>query len=242
MIDFINPLYSILQNRRQKGYKAYGFTVPNWTKKDVEKLGNVAKKFGFPPQWLANLINFESGGTFNPSIKNPSSGATGLIQFMPQYFNVSKLSKMTVSQQIDEVDKYISNFFKRSSASKIYDSKRKKVKTNFTETDLFMIIFYPVAVGNPNYKFPSNVVKANAGITTPLAYTKKALSSSLIPFPNYPQKIQIIKPIEEEIKEDKIPLVYRIMIFAGISLIAYQIYKKMKGDLKSPIDLTKINF
>jgi len=32
------------------------------------------------PQWLIDLINFESG--FNPKIKNPFSSARGLIQFM----------------------------------------------------------------------------------------------------------------------------------------------------------------
>ncbi|MCF8275052.1 MAG: hypothetical protein K9I95_14600 [Flavobacteriaceae bacterium] len=244
MVNFINPLHIILQGRRSKGYKAYGVTVPNWSKEEVTKLGNVASKYGFPPQWLANLINFESGGTFSPAIKNPSSGATGLIQWMPQYFDTKKLSKMSVSQQIDEVDKYIKAvLFGRKEASKVFDKVKKKVKSNFTETDLFMIIFYPSAIGNPNYKFPQKVKDANGGISTPLQYTQKALSSSLIPFPNFTQTM--IKPIEPIVdnSEKPMPVGYRVLIFAGISLLAYLMYKKLGKDLaKSPIDLTNIKF
>ena len=244
MINFINPLHIKLQQRRNTGYKAYGVSVPNWSKEDVTKLGNVASKYGFPPQWLANLINFESGGTFAPTIKNPNSGATGLIQWMPQFFDTKKLYKMSVSQQIDEVDKYIKAIlFGRKEALKVFDKVKKKVKSNFTETDLFMMIFYPSAIGNPNYKFPSKVRNQNGGISTPLEYTKKALSSSLIPFPNFTQTM--IEPIEPNVddSEKPMPVGYRVLIFAGISLLAYLVYKKLGKDLaKSPIDLSNIKF
>ncbi len=245
MLNFVNPLYITLQNRRNNNYKLYGFSVPNWSKQDVTKLGNVASKYGFPPQWLANLINFESGGTFNPAIKNPSSGATGLIQFMPQFFDTKKLSKMSVSQQIDEVDKYIGRVLSgRKEASKVFDKSKKKAKSNFTETDLFMTIFYPSAIGNPNYKFPRKVSSANGGISTPIDYTKKALSSSSIPFPNFPQKmIEPVEPKEEDDTKKPMPVGYRVLIFAGISLLAYLIYKKLGKDLaKSPIDLSNVKF
>jgi hypothetical protein len=246
MLDFINPLHSILQKRKEKGHKIYGVSVPNWSKEDVTKLGKVAIKYGFPPQWLANLINFESAGTFSPKIKNPNSGATGLIQWMPQYFDTKKLYKMSVSEQIDEVDKYIrAVLFGRKQALKVFDKEKKKVKPNFTETDLFMIIFYPSAIGNPNYKFPSNVVRANGGTTTPLVYTKKALSSSLIPFPNFP--INLIEPsVDEEPIDDTdkpMPFFYKVLIFAGVSFLAYQLYKRMdKNLIKSPIDLSNVKF
>ena len=244
MLDFINPLHATLQNRRNTGYKAYGVSVPNWSKEDVTKLGKVASKYGFPPQWLANLINFESGGTFSPAVKNPSSGATGLIQFMPQFFDTKKLSKMSVSQQIDEVDRYIKYVLTgRKESLKVFDKTKNKVKSNFTETDLFMIVFYPSAIGNPNYKFTKNVRDANGGISTPNDYTKKALSTSSIPFPNFTQKL--IEPIEPTVDDSRkpMPIEYRVLIFAGISLLAYLMYKKIGKDLvKSPIDLSNIKF
>ena len=46
----------------------------------------VAQRVGAHPYDLANLINFESAGTFSTSVKNKYSGATGLIQFMPKKF------------------------------------------------------------------------------------------------------------------------------------------------------------
>ena len=250
MIDFINPLHIKLQQRRNTGYKAYGVSVPNWSKEDVTKLGNVASKYGFPPQWLANLINFESGGTFAPTVKNPKSGATGLIQWMPQFFDTKKLSKMSVSQQIDEVDKYLKAIlFGRKEALKIFDKLKKKVKSNISETDLFMMIFYPSAIGNPNYKFPSKVRSQNGGISTPLEYTNKALSSSLIPFPNFPLTLKEIdnenpitdNPIVETPTDKVLPNFYKFLIFAGVGFLAYQMYKRMGKDLaKFPISLTDI--
>jgi hypothetical protein len=229
--DFINPLYNILQERRKKGFKAYNVSVPNWSSENVKKLGLIASKYGFPPQWLANLINFESGGTFNPAVQNPSSGATGLIQFMPSFFDTKKLKQMSVSQQLDEVDKYLYNFFyKRKTALKVFDRTKKKVKSNFTQTDLFMIIFYPVSVGNPFYVFPLKVVVANNGITTPQAYTKKVMQSKLIPFPNYPTKLVDVPPTEDIMveEENKFPTFYKILIVLGLSYIGYKVYKGFK--------------
>lgn len=242
MGNFVDDLYNYLQKKRKSGHKLYGYGVPNWSKQDVTKLGAIASKFGFPPQWLANLINFESGGTFNPAIKNPSSGATGLIQFMPQYFNTTLFKKMSVSSQLDEVKKYFVNFFKRKNALKVYDKSTGKVKNNFTQTDLFMIIFYPASVGNPNYIFPLNVSIANNGISTPKGYTSKAIKDTS-PFKDFPHNM--IKPIEPIVDDsDKpMPVAYRVLIFAGISLLAYLVYKKLGKDLaKSPIDLSNVKF
>lgn len=231
MIDFINPLYTILQERRKKGYKANNVGVPNWSSENVKKLGLVASKYGFPPQWLANLINFESAGTFNPAVKNPSTGATGLIQFMPSFFDTNKLRKMSVSEQIDEVDKYLYNFFYRTKTGlRVFDRTKKKVKSNFTQTDLFMIIFYPASVGKSLYVFPLKVVLANNGITTPEAYTKKVLQSKLVPFPNFPSKLIDVPPTDDIVieEENKFPTFYKILIVLGLSYIGYKVYKSFK--------------
>ncbi|HBC04295.1 MAG TPA: hypothetical protein DC015_08915, partial [Aequorivita sp.] len=49
----------------------------------INKLNSVAANLGIDVNWLMAVINFESAGTFSPSIQNKYSGATGLIQFMP---------------------------------------------------------------------------------------------------------------------------------------------------------------
>jgi len=51
-------------------------TPEEWT-----ALKNTAKKLNVPSDSLYRLINFESG--WDPKAKNPTSGARGLIQFMP---------------------------------------------------------------------------------------------------------------------------------------------------------------
>jgi len=52
------------------------------TENDLKVLAEVAGKLGVPPDWLFAQINFESGGSWDPKIKNPNSSARGLIQFM----------------------------------------------------------------------------------------------------------------------------------------------------------------
>lgn len=58
--------------------------IENLKKADLLVLNQAAKTLGIPPDWLATVMAFESGGTFSPSVLNKAgSGAFGLIQFMP---------------------------------------------------------------------------------------------------------------------------------------------------------------
>ena len=59
---------------------------------------------------------------------------------------------MSVKRQLVYVDKYITNALKNKGVLK----SNGEVKESFTQQDLFMTIFYPVAVGKPNYIFPAN--------------------------------------------------------------------------------------
>lgn len=177
---FVDNLYNIIQNRVKQGYKFRSTPVYNLTKDDIREIERVAADLNYPPEWLANLINFESGGTFNPAIQN-SIGATGLIQFLPSTARqmgttTDALKQMTFKQQMQYVRQHIAGFQK----------KRAVLGDKFSQTDLFMMIFYPVSVGNPNYQFPEVVQRANNGIKTPMDYTKFALSASTAPFKNIP--------------------------------------------------------
>jgi len=46
-----------------------------------QKLVESAGRLGMQPDHLATIISFESAGTFDPAIRNPTSGCVGLIQF-----------------------------------------------------------------------------------------------------------------------------------------------------------------
>src|SRR5208282_3601342 len=77
----------------------------------IIKLDNVAKFLGIPDDWLAAVIAWESGWSFDPAKQN-SIGATGLIQFMPSTAKglgttTDALKAMTFVEQMDWVQKYL---------------------------------------------------------------------------------------------------------------------------------------
>lgn len=120
-------------------------------------------KLGIDPAWLANVINFESG--FNPAAKNPYSSASGLIQFMEETANglgttTPAIRAMSARQQMPLVERYFWPY-------------RGRMKS---QEDVYMVVFYPKAVGKPDYVFSAAVQKANPGIRTPRDYVQKANS------------------------------------------------------------------
>lgn len=83
------------------------------------------------------IMAFESG--FDPSIRNKTSGATGLIQFMSSTAKklgttTDKLAQMSAVQQLDYVYEYL----------KGYTGKMNNVQ------DAYMAVFMPIAVGKSN--------------------------------------------------------------------------------------------
>lgn len=130
----------------------------------------VASSIGISPEWLANVIYFESGG--NPQARNPKSSATGLIQFIGSTAaslgtSVDALYRMSGREQMVYVEKY-------------FASKAGKLRS---QEDVYMAVFYPKAVGNPDYRFPASVTKANPGIATPRDYAAMAnRKAKLIPY------------------------------------------------------------
>ncbi len=104
----------------------------------VAKVKTVAAQLGINPNWLMAIINWESAGSFSPSITN-SIGATGLIQFMPSTAiglgtTTANLRAMTAVQQMDYVYKYFKPW-------------APKIKSYW---DCYLVVFFPVAVGKPD--------------------------------------------------------------------------------------------
>jgi len=101
---------------------------------------DIAMELGCDPNWLMACMAFETARTFSPSVKNPHSSATGLIQFMGATAiglgtTVDKLALMTAEQQLDI---YVRNYFKP------FAGRIKNLE------DMYMAIIWPVAVGKPN--------------------------------------------------------------------------------------------
>lgn len=129
----------------------------------------LAEMHGFDAAYLANVINFES--RFNPAAFNKSSGATGLIQFIPRTAarfgtTTEALRRMSAGAQFTYVEQYLRPF-------------KGKLKT---QADVYMAIFYPAYVGRPpNTPFPPSVQKVNPGIRTPADYTRMANKAAALP-------------------------------------------------------------
>ena len=103
------------------------------------------------------VMAFETGRTFSPKVKNPSSSATGLIQFMADTAvglgtTTAKLATMTALKQLDFVEKYL----------KPHTGDMKTV------SDIYMAVLRPVSVGKPEgevlFKKGSKAYKVNKGL------------------------------------------------------------------------------
>lgn len=111
------------------------------------------QKWGKPLSHVSYILScnaLETGRTFNPAIRNPKSGAVGLIQFMPKTTapdlgtTADALAAMSFVDQLDYVFKYFEKYG--------YIKKCKYLE------DYYLSIFYPANVG----KDPNEVV-ARAG-------------------------------------------------------------------------------
>lgn len=139
-------------DQRPRGYVEAGGTQPvigteKLTPTFTAKANEVATRLGMNPQDLLRIIGFETGGTFDPAVKNRAgSGATGLIQFTEQTAKAlgtttEALAQMTPEEQLDYVEKYLAP----------YKGKLGSLK------DAYLAVFKPAAIGQ--------------GLDTPL-YTK----------------------------------------------------------------------
>jgi len=117
----------------------------------------VSTKLQANPEHLFALIDFES--KWNPQIKNPSSSARGLIQFMDR-----TARGMGYEGSADIVSKYPD----RITQLKVPVYQYLKRYAPFpTKQSLYMAVFYPKARSwNLDREFPEWVQKANPNIDT----------------------------------------------------------------------------
>lgn len=115
-------------------------TTPAFRRKLVE----AAARLGMQPDHLATIISFESAGTFDPSIRNPTSGCVGLIQFCRQAAAqaaqaagrplsgeqaLAWLGSMSGEEQLDHVVQYFLNV--------------GKGRTGLTLEQAYLLVFAP---------------------------------------------------------------------------------------------------
>jgi hypothetical protein len=118
-----NPMTQEYASTKKKDYRNdgagnFGYQVIAQDREFRIKLHQISSKLGIPAQWLADLMAFETGGTFDPAKDNgyqdstDGRGYTGLIQFgqaSAEEMNTSRaaLAAMTRTQQLDYVYRYL---------------------------------------------------------------------------------------------------------------------------------------
>jgi hypothetical protein len=147
----------------------------------AEDVVRVAKNLDIDPAWLANVINFESIGgnpqAVNTAGPNPTY-ATGLIQFMPGPGNSADRLGYTIEQIVAMSGKEQMPLVEAYFRMVLNDVGRDRLTS---QEDVYMTVFYPVSIGNPDYQFPPKVVRQNNGIQTPRDYTRMANARAKLP-------------------------------------------------------------
>jgi hypothetical protein len=135
----------------------------------IESLGN---DLGVDPMYLANTMYAES--TLDPSVKNKAgSGATGLIQFMPQTAanlgtTTDELSRMTPVEQMEYVRRYFS-------ADNLGAGRLRALRNDPSQHNVNMAVFLPSMIGKPvDTQIPQEYWRQNGSIRTPSDYTRSA--------------------------------------------------------------------
>lgn len=119
-----------------------------------EGLMYASNQLGISPSWLDTVIQSESKGDLQAV--NPSSNATGLIQFMPTTAaelgtTIDKIYNMNLEEQFNLIVKYFQLQMKYNNITSIQ-----------RDFDTYTLVFYPKAVNMPlEYKLPQNVYSQN---------------------------------------------------------------------------------
>lgn len=122
---------------------------------DRAAIRDAANVLGVPYYWLFKIINFESG--FNPTAKNPTSSAAGLIQFIDS--TAQDLGYLSANDLITKLPTI------RDQLAGAVVPYLKKYAPFPTQQSLYMSIFYPAARNwPPDKEFPAWVQDANRSL------------------------------------------------------------------------------
>lgn len=152
---YVNSRFLAPLNDHFEGKKVVG--MDNTSQSFRQKVVQIATRIQVKPIFLMAVMSFETGGTFSPKIRNPASGATGLIQFIAPTAaglgtSLSALALMSAIEQLDFVEKYFRPFTGRLQ----------------TLEDTYMAVLLPSAVGRGRahvlFTSPSIAYQQNRGL------------------------------------------------------------------------------
>jgi hypothetical protein len=129
----------------------------------------VAKAAGIAnPEWLSNVISFETGGTWSTTIKNPLSSGRGLIQFIND-----TARWLGYADSLDLVNR--NPTVEAQLRGPVLQYFKKMRPSGYpTEQSVYMGVFYPKYMSAPLTKaFPADTVASNPGIRIVADYVAK---------------------------------------------------------------------
>ena len=145
--DFMNAQFTKTESLPATDIKLTGdrfenFAIDKHSEDFLLKVQNIAKKVDLDYKIILAIMFFES--EMNPSAQNPSSNATGLIQFMPTTAkslgtSVSELKNMSAIDQLDYVEKFFMDKKRSGLTSKVKSPE-----------EAYLLVFYPLAVTKSN--------------------------------------------------------------------------------------------
>jgi len=105
------------------------------------RVREIGASLSIDPNWLMAVMGFETRYTFSPSVRNPGSSATGLIQFIESTARklettTARLARMTAVEQLDFVEAY---FVKNGYVGRIRNMG-----------DAYLAVLWPAAIGRPD--------------------------------------------------------------------------------------------
>lgn len=142
-------------------------------------IADVSARLGIKdPQWLTNLIAFETGGTFDPAQENSRSSAKGLIQFIDSTaqglgYESSRdlvLKNPTFDEQMQgPVYKYLKTWSPFPEEYLLYMSVFYPAARKYPPDTTFLKIYQDRYGADAEKKYAA-FAKANPGINTPQDY------------------------------------------------------------------------
>ncbi len=87
----------------------------NVTPAFIAEVEAMAQRLDTRPEYIMAVMSFETGGSFSPRANNPSTDATGLIQFLPSTArglgtSVEALRGMSATEQLRHVEAYFNQY------------------------------------------------------------------------------------------------------------------------------------
>ena len=147
----------------------------SWQDSYKVDINNAAVALDIPYEWLFNLINFESAGSFDPFKQNPTPGSTarGLIQIIDKTAkSMFQTDSLTLANMYPDFTSNMENVvYPYLSAMAPFPTKQS----------LYMSIFYPAYRNKPpTTEFPADVQRWNPGIKTVQDYIDKVDKAAIM--------------------------------------------------------------